>query len=62
MLDAVRVRNAIRTGLEALDLKIKKDDFDAIWDVIIGAIISEITINGEVVDKDDPTAQIGKIK
>lgn len=62
MLDAERVRNAIRTGLEALDLKIEKDDFDEIWDVIIGAIMSEITTNGEVVDIDDPTTQIGKIK
>ena len=62
MLNAERVRNAIRTGLEALHLKIEKDDFDEIWDVIIGAIISEITTNGEVVDKDDPTAQIGTIK
>ena len=62
MLDVERVRNAIRTGLEALDLKIEKDDFDEIWDVILGAIISEITTNGEVVDKDDPTALIGKIK
>lgn len=62
MLDAERIRNAIRTGLEDLDLKIKKDDFNAIWDVIIGAIISEITTNGQVMDKDDPTTQIGTIK
>lgn len=62
MLDAERVRNAIRTGLEDLDLKIKKEDFDEIWDVIIGAIISEITTNGQVMDKDDPTTQIGTIK
>lgn len=62
MLDAERVRNAIRTGLEDLDLKIKKEDFDEIWDVIIGAIISEITTNGQVMDKDDPTTQIGIIK
>lgn len=62
MLDAERIRNAIRTGFEDLDLKIKKDDFNAIWDVIIGAIISEITTNGQVMDKDDPTTQIGTIK
>ncbi len=62
MLDAERVRNAIRTGLEALDLKIEKNDFDAIWDVIIGAIISEITTNGEVMDQDNPSTQIGTIK
>lgn len=62
MLDAERVRNAIRTGLEDLDLKIKKEDFDEIWDVIIGAIISEITTNGQVMDKDDPATQIGTIK
>lgn len=62
MLNTERVRNAIRTGLEALDLKIKKDDFDEIWDVILGAIISEITTNGEVVDKDNPSTQIGTIK
>lgn len=62
MLDAERIRNAIRTGLEDLDLKIKKEDFDEIWDVIIGAIISEITTNGQVMDKDDPTTQIGTIK
>lgn len=62
MLDAERVRNAIRTGLEDLDLKIEKKDFDEIWDVILGAIISEITTNGQVMDKDDPTTQIGTIK
>lgn len=62
MLDAERVRNAIRTGLEALDLKIKKEDFDAIWDVIISAMITEITTNGQVMDKDDQTMQIGTIK
>lgn len=62
MLDAERIRNAIRTGLEDLDLKIIKEDFDEIWDVIIGAIISEITTNGQVMDKDDPTTQIGTIK
>lgn len=62
MLNAERVRNAIRTGLEDLDFTIDEDKFNEIWDVIIGELFSEITTNGQVMDKDDPTTQIGTIK
>lgn len=62
MLDAERVRNAIRTGLEDLDFTIDEDKFNEIWDVILGELFSEITTNGQVMDKDDPTTQIGTIK
>lgn len=65
MLDAERVRDKIREGIkEALgpETKIDKDEFNKIWGVIIGELFSEITTNGQVVDKDDPTTQIGTIK
>lgn len=62
MLDADRVKDKIRKGLEDLKFKIDKDEFNKIWGVIIGELFSEITTNGEVVDKDDPTTQIGTIK
>ena len=62
MLSKDRIRKDIKDGLEGLGIEIKADDFNAIWDFIIGAIISEITTNGEVVDKDNPSTQIGIIK
>lgn len=62
MLDADRVKDNIRKGLEDLKLKIDKDEFNKIWGVIIGELFAEITENGQVMDKDDPTTQTGTIK
>lgn len=62
MLNAERVRKNIYDGLVALGLDIKTVDFNEIWDVIIDAMFEELVTNGQVMDKDDPTTQIGTIK